>query len=72
MYTRIYIHIISRSSVVGIATRYVLDGPWIETRGGRGEREFSASVLTNHGAHPAPCTVGNGSLSRDKAAGAWR
>jgi len=46
-------------SVVGIATGYGLDGPKIESRWGR---EFSAPVQTNHGAHPASCTMGTGSF----------
>ena len=46
-------------SVVGIATGYGLDGPGIESR--RGAR-FSAPVQTGPGAHPASCTVGNGSF----------
>ena len=49
-----------RNSSVGIATRYGLDGPGIESRGG-GAR-FSAPVQTVRGAHPASCTMGTGSF----------
>ena len=45
-------------SVVGIATGYGLDGPGIESRW---RRDFSASVQTGPGAHPASCTTGTGS-----------
>jgi hypothetical protein len=51
-----------RDSVVGIAIRYGLDGPGIESRGG-GARFFSP-VQTGPGAHPALYTMGTGSLSR--------
>jgi len=44
---------------VGIATRYGLDGPRIESRCGV---RFSAPVQTDPGAHPAPYTVGTGSF----------
>jgi len=47
-------------SVVGIVTGYGLDGPGIESRWGR---DFSATVQTGPGAHPASCTMGTGSLS---------
>ena len=50
-----------RDSSVGIATRYGLDGPWIESRCGGGAR-FSAPVQTGPGAHPASCTMGTGSF----------
>jgi hypothetical protein len=53
-----------RDSSVGIATRYGLDGPGIESRWGA---RFSAPVQTGPGAHPASCTMGTGS----KAAEAW-
>jgi hypothetical protein len=55
----------SSSSSVGIATRYVLDGQWIEFLwgwgGGVGAR-FSAPVQTGPGAHPASCTMSTGSF----------
>jgi hypothetical protein len=50
-----------RGSLVGIAARYGLHGPVIETRGGG---EFSAPIENGPGAHPASCTLGTGSLSR--------
>ena len=52
----IYVYM-GRGSSVGIATRYGLDGPGIESRwGGR----FSAPVQTGPGAQPASCTMGTG------------
>ena len=56
-----------RNSSVGIAARYGLDGPGIETRCGGGE--VSAPVQTGPGAHPASCTVGIGSLPGVKRPG---
>jgi hypothetical protein len=41
--------IVGRSSLVGIATCYVLDGPGIESRWGA---RFNAPVQTGPGAHP--------------------
>ena len=55
-------------SVVGIATRYGLDGPGIESRW---VARFSAPVQTDRGAHQASCTVGTGSSPGGKAAEAW-
>jgi len=49
----------SRDSLVGIATRYGLDGPGIESRWGA---RFSKPVQTGCGAHPAPYTMGTGSF----------
>jgi hypothetical protein len=46
-------------SSVGIATRYGLDGPVIESRCGA---RFFAPLQTGPGAHPAPYTVGSGSF----------
>ena len=46
------------NSSVGIATRYGLGGPGIESRWGA---RFSASVQTGPGAHTASCTMGTGS-----------
>jgi hypothetical protein len=40
--------------------------------GGWGGGRISASVQTGPGAHPVSCTMGTGSLSCGKAAGAWR
>jgi hypothetical protein len=48
-----------RDSAVGIATRYGLDGPWIESRW---EARFSASVQTGPGAHPVSYTMGSKSF----------
>ena len=48
-----------RDSSVGIATRYGLDGPGIESRW---KASFSAAVQTGPGAHPASCTMGTGSF----------
>ena len=47
-------------SAVGIATGYGLDGPGIESSGGRAR--FYAPVQTGPGAHPASYTMGTGSL----------
>ena len=57
-----------RDSSVGIATRYGLDGPGIESRWGA---RFSAPVHTGPGAYPASRTMGTGSFLGGKAAGAW-
>jgi hypothetical protein len=46
---------VGRDSSVGIATRYGLDGPGIESRWGV---RFSAIVLTGPGGHPASYTMG--------------
>ena len=43
-----------RNSSVGIATRYGLDGPGIESQWGA---RFSATVQTGPGAHPASYTM---------------
>jgi hypothetical protein len=51
---------VDRDSSVGIANRYGLDGPGIESRW---EARFSATVQTGSGNHPASHTVGTGSLS---------
>ena len=55
-----------RYSSVGIATRYGLDGLVIEFGW---ERDFSAHVQTDPGAHPASYTVGIGSLPAVKRPG---
>ena len=57
-----------RDSSIGIACRYGLDGPGIDPGGAK----FSASVQTGPGAYPASYAMGMGSLSRGKAAEAWR
>ena len=43
---------------VGVATRYGLDGPGIESTCGR----VFLPVYSGHGAHPASCTMGTGSF----------
>jgi len=58
-------------SSVGIATRYGLGGPGIESRWGGGAR-FSAPVKTGPETHPASYTICTGLFPDGKAAGAWR
>ena len=53
-------------SSVGIATRYWLDGPGIESRWGA---RFFVSVQTGPGAHPASYTMGTGSFPGVKQPG---
>ena len=55
-----------RDSSVGIATRYGLDGPAIESRW---RARFSAPVQTGPGAHPASYTMGTGSFPTLKRPG---
>ena len=55
-----------RDSSVGIATRYGLDGPGIESRWGV---EISATVQTGPGAHPASYTMGTWSFPGVKRPG---
>ena len=55
-----------QDSSVGIATRYGLDGPGIESRWGA---RFSAPVQTGPGAHPASCATGTGSFPGIKRPG---
>ena len=54
-----------RGRVVGIATRYGLDGPGVESQWGR----FSAPVQTRLEAHPASCKMDIWSLPGDKTEG---
>ena len=61
-----YTYIGGRDSSVGIATRYGLDGPRIESRWGA---RFSAPVQAGPGAHPASCTMDTGSFPRVKLPG---
>ena len=56
-------------SSVGIATRYGLDGPGIESRWGG---EIFLPVQTGIGAHPASCKGVPSPFPGGKAAGAWR
>ena len=58
--------LVDRDSSVGIATRYVLDGPGIEIR--RGAR-FSTPVHTGPRAHPASYTTGTGAFMGVKRPG---
>ena len=58
-----------RDGVVGIATRYGLGDPRVESRGGGG---IFAPAQTGPRAYLAFCEVGNGSISRGKAAGVYR
>ena len=58
---------VGRDSSVGIATRYGLDGPGIESRWGR--PRFSAHVHTGPGAQPASYTVGTESFPGVKRPG---
>ena len=60
---------VARDSSVGIATRYGLDGPFIESRWGA---RYSASVQTGPGAHSASYTIGTESFPEGKASGSWR
>ena len=52
---------VGRDSSVGIATRYGLDGPGIESRLGT---RYSAPVQTGPGTHPASYKTGTGFPSR--------
>jgi hypothetical protein len=56
----------SRVKWAGIATRYGLDGPDIESCWGV---RFSAPVQTGYGAHPASYTMGTGSFTVVKRPG---
>jgi hypothetical protein len=56
-----YLFLVGRDSSKGIATRYRLDGPGIESQWGA---RFSAPVQTGPVAHPASYTMGTESLSR--------
>jgi hypothetical protein len=62
---------VGRDSSAGIATRYGLDGPGIESRWGS---RFSAPLQAERGAHPASYTMDTGSFpgGGGEAAGAWR
>ena len=57
-YAALYVR--GRDSSVGIATRYGLDGPGIESRL---RARFSAPAQTCPGAQPASCTMGTGFFS---------
>ena len=59
-------HVVSRDSSVGIATRYGLDGPGIESLCGA---RFPEPVQTGPGAYPGSSTMGTGSLPGVKRPG---
>jgi hypothetical protein len=59
LYFLVMTHIRGRDSSVGIANRYGLDGPCIETRWGA---IFSSPFQTDTMAHPAPYNMGVGSF----------
>jgi hypothetical protein len=65
---RLFLVSAGQDSSVGIATRYGLDGPGIESRW---EATFSAPVQTGPGTHPASYSMGTGSFLAGKAAGEW-
>jgi hypothetical protein len=67
--TNYFIPLVGRDGSVGIATRYGLDGPDIESQWGA---RFSTPVQAGSEAHPVSCTMGTGSFPGGKAAGAWR
>ena len=58
-YFSTYLKNVGRNSVVGIGTRYGLDVPGIESRGGA---RFSAPFQAGPGVHPASNTLGAGSF----------
>ena len=58
--------IVDRDSSVGIATRYGLDGPGMESRWGE---RFSALMQTGPGAYPVSYIMGTGSFRRVKRQG---
>ena len=68
IYLYTYINSGSRDSSVGIATRYELDGPGIESRWGRNFPHSSRQALRP----TQPPIQWLSGLSRGKAAGAWR
>ena len=69
--TPLYIYLFGGlGRTVGIATRYGLDGPEIESRWGT---RFSEPAHTGPEAHPASYTMGTDRvLTGGKAEGAWR
>jgi hypothetical protein len=62
--------VIDRDSAIGIATRYGLEDPGIQSRRGGGGG-FSAPAQTGPGAHPTSNTISTGSFPGVKAAGPW-
>ena len=61
-----------RDNVVGMVTRYRLDGPGFEPLWGKGTLSSPKPVRTGPGAHPVFWTVGTDSLVGGKAAGGGR
>jgi hypothetical protein len=61
--------VVSRDSSVGIATRYGLYGPWIESRWGGEGRDFPHPSRPAPGANPATYTLGTGSFPGLKRTG---
>jgi len=61
---------VDRDSSVGIATRYGMDGPVIESRWWGSI--LLTSVQNGPGANPACCTIGTVSLYQGKVPEAWR
>lgn len=55
--------------LVAIATRYVLDGPGIQSRW---RARFSTSIQSGPGAYSDSCVIDTCFLSWGKVAGAWR
>jgi hypothetical protein len=62
LFQSVFTNYVDRDRSVGIASRYGLDDPGIETW--RGGGRFSAPVHTGSGAHSPFCITGTGSLSR--------
>ena len=58
--------VVGLDSAVGIATRYGVDGPGIESRWGA---RFSAPIQTGPGAYRASCKMGTGSFPGVKRPG---
>ena len=61
------IHVVDRDSSVGIASRYVLNGPGIETRGGGASFPHPSILIL--GPHPASYTTSSGSFPGAKRPG---
>jgi len=61
-----FVEVVTLDIVVGILTRYGLDGPGIESRW---RATFFTPVQTRPGAHPFSCTMGTGSFSGVKRLG---
>jgi len=55
-----FVEVVKWHIVVGVLTRYGLDGPAIESYW---RTKFSTPVQTGSGAHPVSCRMGTGSFS---------